>query len=456
MTDSIGPFSRLVRSPGFKFFLISFLILMLLIPLVMVMALVSEREMRAASVRAEVAGTWGGPQQLFGPFLVVPYSVRVETVQGEKRIERVEERRAVFLPEDLEIRGGTQSQLLHRSIFDVSVYTADMAIVGSFKAPDIKDVDPNAIGVRWQGATLVVGLSDVSGLKEQAKLEVGGGEALPFEPSLNLPGTSQNGIHVRLAGSPSILPAPDGPVAPFSFRIGLKFSGSSSLSFAPAGRETRVALASDWPHPSFFGGFLPADRTLRADGFSATWRVPHLARSVPHAWSLSDAAVDRFQSYQMGVSYYQPLEFYDLVSRATKYGILFLGLAFMGVFVMELASPKRVHPVQYLFTGIAMVFFCVLLLSISEHAGFATAYIIAAGATGTMLATYVGKVLESARTGFVMLALFLALYGFLYLVLQLEDYALIAGAILGFVSLTAVMFATLKVDWSDAARRTAG
>jgi len=47
-----------------------------------------------------------------------------------------------------------------------------------------------------------------------------------------------------------------------------------------------------------------------------------------------------------------------------------------------------------------------------------------------------------------MLGIFAILYTLLYLILQLEDYALLAGAIAGFVLLTATMFATLRVNWS--------
>ena len=453
MADVAQSLARAARSPAFKFLLICFLILLLLVPLLIVLGLVSEREGRAGEVRREVARTWGGPQQVSGPFVVVPYTVRLETRDGDKRVEQVQERRAVFLPEELTVKGRSTSQVLHRSIYEVNVYTATVALEGRFAAPDMADVDPGAIGVRWRDATVVLGLGDVSGLKEAAALKISGEQDLPFAPSLGLPAANVNGIHVKLAGAKSILPADEAPPRPFPFRIDLVFSGSSTLSFAPAARETRVALASDWPHPSFSGAFLPAERTVTDQGFTASWRVPHLARSVPGAWSLAEAPIDRFGPYQFGVTFYQPVEFYDLVSRAVKYGVLFLGLGFMGVFVLELWSPRRVHPVQYLFVGLAMVFFYVLLLSLAEHTGFAAAYLAASAATGGMLSLYVAKAFESARTGLAMLALFAAIYAFLYLILTLEDYALLAGALLGFAALTGIMFATLKVDWSAGSAR---
>ena len=237
----------------------------------------------------------------------------------------------------------------------------------------------------------------------------------------------------------------------FGFRFDLRLNGSNLLDFTPVARETTVELAADWPHPSFGGTFLPIERTVRNDGFSAHWYVPHLARSVPQAWNLSDGGLERLRPYGFGTRFYTPVDFYKLISRASKYAVMFLGAAFMAVFLLELRSPRQVHPVQYFFVGFAMVFFYVLLLSFSEHIGFLKAYLLAAGATGGLLALYVGRAQLSLAKGAATLVLFLVLYGLLFMILRMEDYALLAGAILGFVTFSTIMFATLRVDWSEAA-----
>ena len=449
MEQLFEAFQRLARSPAFKFFLVAFLILLLLVPLVLVFGLVHEREGRARQVQGEVARVWGAAQQLSGPFLVVPYTVRVETVQGDKRIEQIQERRAIFLPEQLDVHGHAASKVLYRSIYEVAVYTARATLEGRFLAPDMAEIASDIVSVRWSDATFALGLSDVSGLKEAAVLRINGQRDIPFAPSLGIPTVNQSGIHVKLAAAgDQVLAAPDQPSKAFTFKLELAFGGSTSLDIAPVARETRMTMTSDWPHPSFSGAFLPIERTVRADGFTATWRVPHLARSVPNAWNLATAGVDRFRPYQFGVQLYQPVDFYNLVSRAAKYAVLFLSLAFMAVFVLELVAGRPMHPVQYLFAGLAMVFFYVLLLSFAEHIGFGPAYFLAAAACGSMLATYVGMALRSRTRGLMMLAVFGALYALLYLILKLEDYALLAGALLGFAALTAVMFATLRIDWS--------
>jgi inner membrane protein len=452
MREFLEALRRALRSPAFKFFLTIFLIVLLTIPLLLVYALIWERESRAQAVRGEVGRLWGPEQQILGPFLVVPYTVRIQTVQGDKRFEQIQERRAVFTPEVLEVSGRAEARTLHRAIFEVPVYAAQLKLTGRFAAPSIGDVAADIVSVRWRDAAFVFALSGVSGLKEAAVLKVAGAADIPFAPSVGLPEPPfMNGIHAKLGGA--VVSDAERPPPAFAFTVDLVFNGSVALSIAPVARETRVTLASGWPHPSFVGAFLPDERKVTASGFTASWKVPHLARSVPEAWSLNDGGLQRLQPYTFGVRMISPVDFYSLVTRAVKYGIQFLALAFMAVFCLELMSERRVHPVQYLFTGIAMVFFYVLLLSLAEHLGFPAAYLAASVATGLMLAIYVGAALGSAPKGLVMAAVFAATYGILYLILQLEDYALLAGAILGFVALTVVMFVTLRVDWSGGAAR---
>jgi inner membrane protein len=326
---------------------------------------------------------------------------------------------------------------------------------GRFASPDISLADADIAAIRWRDAVLAVGVSDVSGLTEGATLGLGGRQ-IPFEPSMGLPYQTMSGIHARIAAPGTADQTP----AAFDFRFSLALNGSSLLDFAPVGRETMVGLTSNWPHPSFSGAYLPENRDVRADGFTANWRVPHLARSVPQVWSLSGPnaqySLNQFSPYQFGVQFYVPVDYYSLVNRAAKYGLMFLAAAFIAVFVLELTSGKRVHAVQYMLVGLAMILFYALLLSLAEHVGFPLAYLVASAATGGMLSLYVGYALSSAVKGLIMLCVFLILYGLLYLILRLEDYALLAGAVAGFVMLTVTMFTTLRVNWSGDERAAIG
>lgn len=447
--ESLG---RIARSPGFKFFFVAGLVLLLSIPLALVWFLVSEREARFNGVKAELAQTFGAEQSLIGPLLIVPYSVHVKHLMSDKIVEEIDERYAVFLPDEFLVDGNAKTEVRHRSIYDVSLYAARLKLSGRFPAPDMRLVEADTASVRWRDAFLSLALSDVSGLKEAAMLTIDGNRKVSFEPSLGIPNNPLQGLNVRLF---PVDAATDQPPASFSFETELVFNGSSLLNIAPTGRETRIVLCSDWPNPSFTGAFLPETRDVRSDGFTASWRIPHLARSVPQAWRVAAPQAQNVHqalgASLSGVNFYVPIDYYDLVNRAAKYGLLFLAVGFFGVLVLELTSATRVHAVQYVFVGLAMILFYVLLLGLSEHIGFTTAYLIASGATGGMLSLYVGKSLRSTLKGFVMLSIFLILYGLLYLILRLEDYALLAGAIASFAMLTIVMFATLRVNWSGEA-----
>lgn len=470
-----GGWSRTFRSPGFKFFLVGALVILLTIPLALVWFVLSERETRANVVQAQIAADWGMPQRIHGPYLIVPYTVRIQTIQGDKTVESVQERRAIFLPDTFNAAGKTTTEVRRRSIYDVTVYSGDIALSGRFAAPDISQLEAEPANVRWQDAILALGIGDVSGLRNGVQLEVEGHPALPFEPSIGIPNNASTGIHARVGTLFSNTATGGGEAKPIDFKVKLALNGSSSLSFAPVGRETVVNLQSDWPHPGFTGGFLPSTREITKQGFSAEWRVPHLARSVPQSWvdfGAQHAVLDRFSGYpqpvmrgayravaateagtrpndmSIAVNFFVPVDFYSLVDRAAKYGLMFLAVAFGAVFVLELMSGRRVHAVQYIFVGLAMVMFYVLLLSFAEHLGFTPAYLIASVATGGMISLYVGMALGQARRGLMMLIVFGVLYGLLYLLLQLEDYALLAGAIAGFILLTATMFVTLRIDWS--------
>ena len=201
LMDLLEAAGRALRSPAFKFVLILFLIVLLLIPLALVYALIGERENRAASVRREVGQLWGPEQRMLGPFLVVPYTVRVETVQGDKRFEQILERRAVFTPEVLDVAGRADAKTLRRSIFEVPVYAARLKLSGRFGAPRIADVAAEVVAVRWRDAAFVLGLTGVSGLKEAATLKIAGATDIPFAPSIGFPGTQLTGIHAKLAGA---------------------------------------------------------------------------------------------------------------------------------------------------------------------------------------------------------------------------------------------------------------
>jgi inner membrane protein len=224
-------------------------------------------------------------------------------------------------------------------------------------------------------------------------------------------------------------------------------SGGGSLSFLPLGDETTVTLASAWPAPSFTGAFLPTERTVSADGFTARWTVPSMARPFPQAWRAGEVDTGVLFGSSFGASLMAPVDVYQKVTRSVKYGALFLLLPFLVFFLFEVLGGLRVHPLQYLLVGFAECLFYLLLLSLAEHLPFVAAYLAAAGAATLMVTLYASAVLHSWRRALLLAPALAAAYGFLYTTLQSEDFALLIGSIGLFVILGLVMVLTRRVDW---------
>lgn len=431
--------------PGVKFFVVAILVVVLAVPLLMVWGLTVERENRRGEVDAAIAEDWGGRQSVFGPVLLVPYTVET-LIREAGRPDRVAttRRTAVILPDRLQVDASAPTEVRRISIFETAVFTADLKAAARFSRPDARVFGPDLRAVDWTRAVVAVGLGDLGGI-ESARLDAGGSENLALEPGTGIPGETSTALHALLP--PAAAAGPDGP-ATLDVALTMRIKGTGRLGIAPVGRDSDIRLASDWPHPNFAGGSLPTEREVRADGFSAHWRLPSLARNVPQAWTLEDSGFDRFGTELVGAGFAQPVDFYALVERALKYGLMFIAAVFGIVFVLEVLSRRRIHAVQYLLVGLIAVFFFVLLLAFAEQIGFGAAYLVASTATGLVVASFVGVALASRARAAVAAVALAVVFGLLYVILSLEDVALLAGAVVGFSLLTVVLFATRRVDWA--------
>jgi inner membrane protein len=433
----------LLRSPAFKFIIIILLILALTIPLLFTALMVSERARYAAKAKAEIGQSWGGEQTLRGPFIIVP-TERERTVRtrNDTRTEKVREF-AVFLPEQLEARPVVRTELRSRGIFEVPVYRSEIGFSGHFTAPEMRKITAPGTEVLWPEAVLAVLISDVRGIKKTAEIKLGDSTVEKFRSGLGLETTSQGrqpgAIHIPI----------DEPRARngFTYAFKLDLNGSGALHLVPAGGETRLAIQSDWPHPSFQGSFLPDTRTISDRGFEAVWNIPRLARG--QSQTLHTSRPENIMSdTRFGVSLFQPVKFYSLAERALKYALGFLAVIFFAVFVLEMQSKRPVHWIQYLFVGLALIVFYLVLIGTAEHIGFEGGYFTASAATSTLIGAYIATVTHSRAKGLQIFGIIAVIYGLLYLLLRVEDYALLIGSIAAFVMLAIVMFATRNVDWS--------
>ena len=415
------------------------ILLGLLIPLSMVQAVVSERAVRRDSVATDVSSTWGASQVLAGPMLTVPYQYTI--VENDGKTRQVIGR-ATFLPDALKIQGSLTPDIRGRGLFKVVVYAAELSLSGRFSPPDISSVIRGPVRPLFNDASVNIAVADPRGVR-RATLSWNGSDR-QLEPGIADNALATAGLHARVNLNESV----SSGAIPFS--IGLQLNGSRDFRIVPAGNNTSANLTSSWPHPGFVGT-SPQERAVDVSGFRATWDVSYFGRGFPRGWS--DAGVDREKmrnqadASAFGVTLVQPVDIYQQAERSVKYAALFIVLTFVVFFLFEVVRARLLHPVQYVFVGFALCVFYLLLISLSEHVGFDRAYSAAAVAITLLISTYSVFVLDRLKEGVVVGTSTGALYGFLYLLLRLEDYALLAGSLGLFGALALVMLLTRRVNW---------
>ena len=459
-TAGSGYWNEIKGKVGFyvKLGFLLFLVVLLLIPLALIENLVGERKARRDTAVADIARSWGHPQRITGPVLLIPYRYTIPpqpfvNAKGETRMTPAETRIGAIhvLPETVNIGGVIEPTVRYRGIYRAILYTTALKIRGSFAMPDLKTLSIKPDEVMWDSAVFAMGVYDLRGARGDARL-TWDGRRFDFKPRTRSTILGP-GLHAPIA-----LTAPDpGTTAqPFIFNFDIRFTGSRRIAFTPVGKASTVSLASAWRHPSLDGAYLPTKRKIGAEGFSATWAISYLGRNYPQAWKshgpkgvpLQTHAIARqIAGSQFGVSLVTPVDFYLKAERSVKYGILFVLLVLAAIFAFDVAGGLNLHVFRYALVGFALCVFYLLLLSLAEFAGFLLAYLAAAAMATVMISFYAAKVMGGwARAGVIALLLGV-IYGFLYVVLQLEDYALLVGALGVFAALAAVMYGTRNVDW---------
>lgn len=440
--------------PLVRLLLIAGLVLLLQVPILLIESVIREREYTRIAAVDEVTGKWGQGQTIMGPVMTIPYTHRFKTEdKNGKDVWREQVKLAAFLPETLDLAGTVNGDHRKRGIYDIPVYTSSLSITGRFVRPDFTGLGIAETEVHWDRASLVMLISEVRAVKNQAVLSWNS-HPVSFVPGIGRMAEGRTecipaGIHADLSGKL------DG--TGFNFSIPLDIQGSQSLRFAPFGKITTAGLKGDWTAPSFQGNWLPNGHKLDGLGFSAQWSIPYLGRNYPQAWPDAWLWEKEIQKSIFGVDMLSPVDAYRMSIRSVKYEVLFLALTFVVLWLFEIRSGLKVHPIQYLFVGAGMCLFYLLHLSLAEHIGFGPAYILAAGAVTGLISVYAMTMLKTGSRALIMSAMLVALYSCLYVLLQEEDYALLIGSVGLFGVLAMLMFATRKIDWfhmSPASKQT--
>lgn len=451
------------RSPGVKLFFAAVIGAMLLIPLLMVYALVNDRQTQSTSAEAAITAGWGGEQTISGPVLVIPYqeqATEIETVDGKQRSSTKLVRRELFLsPVSQSIETSLAPDIKSYSIYRSVIYESEISGAASFELPaDVERSGVKPAQLLFGQAELRFGVSDPRGLTDGTQVTVSG-EGQALQPGGGPASTGGAGFSTALEWNG------EGEL-PVTWQYGLR--GSRALSLVPRGGETKWTVTSAWQHPSFLGSFLPdPDATeVSADGFSATYKgITNLAlgeklvnlqdfgrptagtASYPDRYA-AEAAISS-GSKAATIRLMEPVDLYSQVDRSVKYGFLFIGFTFMAFFMFDVVAGAKVASAEYLLTGVGLILFFVMLLAFAEVVGFTLAYIIASFAIIGLLTAYSAAVLGGWRRASMIGGMLAGLYAVLYVLLSLEAWSLMIGSVLLFVALAAVMFATRNIQWSN-------
>jgi len=440
MNKETSPIDRinswLKNSISLKLFVITILMLLLLIPSTMIQSIIHERESLSNQAIVEVSNKWAGSQQINGPIVSIPliyeYKDEDKTYETTKYLH--------ILPEELNIDGDISPEKLKRGIYEIVVYKSKLALSGTFLLN--KEIDQNNLKeIKYDQAFLTIGISDLRGIEDQVILNWDN-KKLKVEPGSRISELIYSGITVKL---PNIETAINKSI---NFSFSLNLQGSQNLNFIPLGSTTNVKIKSDWPFPSFNGNFLPDHRNVTDTGFEADWKVLQLNRNFPQSW-IGNKHADKIGQSNFGVNLILPLDDYKKSVRSSKYAVMCIALTFLIFFLVEIINRRKIHPFQYILVGLALCIFYVLLISISEHSNFNTAYIISSISIVGMISLYSLTILKSKKLSLLLMATLTSIYGFLFVTLQLADYALLMGSIGLTLILAATMYFTRNINWYE-------
>jgi inner membrane protein len=435
------------RSLTVKMVVVGILILILLIPLAFVQSLIGERAQRQKEVIGEINQKWGKENTFSGLILKIPYTKNEISTYMDSNSKETKQtvkstlQHAYFLPEKFEGKSNLQVKKLKRNIYESAVYEGNLTVSGILGNPDFKPEDIPEENIQWDKASLILQTSNLKGIKNQVYVEIGGRKMIlspkysnsKIDPGQNLNELESEHFDFRKLSSKT-----------FNFKI--EFNGSEGFNIIPIAKETKLNVKSNWASPSFTGEYLPKNESEKVtdNGFDANWNVLYYNR--PFTQSFFEKFPD-LKEYSFGVNLLVPVDEYAKSERSAKYGYLVIAFTFLFFFLIQATSKINIHPFQYLLVGLALVMFYTLLISISEHSSFLKAYLIAGSSVIGLITLYSVSVLKKIKSAFVLAIALTCLYTFIFIIIQLENYALLVGSIGLFIILAIVMYVSRKIEW---------
>ena len=463
LQPQMPPYARRTVSPVMKKIIFLFIfVLVLLIPLKLIGDLIDDRGDLYNQTITNIGNEWGKSQKIIAPVITISYTDTginnkdsVSNASNTKAVAVVPvERKFAILPEELNATIEMKDEVRQRGIYNATVYNANVKLKGYFSAKILKE-DRKVLGC------ISIGLTDTKALIKINKFKIGDMDLEAMSGTMAAP-LITNGISGQLGPEHNNTMNKE----KIPFEIDIDFRGSRDISILPLGKKNHFEIKSNWKSPSF-SGVLPTERTIDDNGFSAVWEVSNLIRNYPQ---IIDVNNDQFSDfYQDGVVYneydettyfdnnddgntivkvalFDSVTSYTQIYRACNYGILFIGMSLVVVFIFEIVSKKAAHYVQYGVVGFSLVIFYLLLLSLSEHIGFEWSYLVSSLAIVIPNSLYITSMTSSKKFGIGMFIFLSGIYAILFSILRMEQYALLTGSLLILAVLYAVMYLTKKAD----------
>jgi len=433
-----------------RMIMIGFLSLVLLIPLMFIEDLIQERSFRQEKVLDEISKQWGNEVVIYGPIVKVPYKVFVEKVITDKKTKKITTetiehiKYGYFFPDKLDIKSTINPEQKKRGIYTTAVFNSKILINGIFDSLDFSQKEIDDKNILWDKSVVLLKTTNVKGVNSVLSINMDGKKYGLSSSGTNAYNDNQ---YYTLESSMIPLKGKNKKMKPITFSLYFSVRGSKEIRFIPIGKETTAEITSSWKTAKFMGEFLPYNPDkINDDGFNAKWNILDINRpfSQQHFNQLP-----YLNDFDFGVNFKIPVDEYQKSERSAKYGFLVICLTFLVFFLIQTISEIYMHPFQYLMIGLALLMFYTLLVSISEHSNFLKAYAIASISVIGLITAYAKNILKSIKFMLFIASSLTVLYAFIFIIIQLESYALLAGSVGLFIILATVMFVSRKIDWSS-------
>lgn len=425
-----------VLSISKKLIIILVLLLLFLLPINLIANILTDREDYQKVAISSITEPLGSNVEINGIYIAIPYKYNDNFANVDGGIINIDKMNYVlFTPDEYDLNFNVDTYYLKRGIFKIPVFNASMDLKLIFEDLVFKNYQENSSNLSFNDARLFFDIPHMKNVVSIPNITTNNGELEIIDAEYNISEPLSDKLCYKINSFNSNNKT--------EIKGEIELQGASSISISPIGNNNNFSMASNWKTPGFNGGFLPKERNISDKGFEAKWEITRINTNFPKSFILKS----NYNFDIVNIDLVKHIDNYALVERCLKYAILFLFVPFLAIFLLELFTKKRIHPIQYILVGSVDVLYYLLLISISEHVNFNITYFICSLSVILPSFLYIVSIFKSLKHGYILAVIQFLLYTLLYVTILSEDYALLIGSISLFILVIALMFITRKIDW---------